>query len=113
SWKWRAASSFASTMTANDAISLRTATPLLPLNRPRRLARHVIHHPIDALHLVDDPRRGGAEKTHVEGIEVGRHAVGGCHRTQAHDIFVRAAVAHHADRLDRQQHGEGLPYLVV
>jgi hypothetical protein len=27
--------------------------PSLPLNRPRRLARHVIHNPVDALYLDD------------------------------------------------------------
>jgi hypothetical protein len=30
----------------------------LPLNRPRRLRRHVVDHAVDALHLVDDARRG-------------------------------------------------------
>src|SRR5882757_9420071 len=70
--------------------------PSLPLNRPRRLARHVIHHPVDALDLVDDPRRGLAEEFHLERIKVRRHAVGRSHRTQADDIFVGAPVAHHA-----------------
>src|SRR3546814_18108165 len=36
--------------------------PSLPLDRPRRLARHVVDHPVDALHLVDNPRRGAAEE---------------------------------------------------
>ena len=96
--------------TTNDPVK----TPdLLPLNRPRRLARHVIHHPVDALHLVDDARRGLAQKLHVELIEVRGHAVGRGHRAQAHHEVVGAAVAHHADRLHRQQHGKGLPDLVV
>ncbi len=48
---------------------------LLPLDRPRRLRRHVIHHPVDSLDLVDDAGRGAGEKAHVEGVEVGGHAV--------------------------------------
>src|SRR5438874_5423515 len=95
----------------NPSVSVRT--PLLPLNRPRRLARHVIHHPVDALHLVDDPRRGGAEKTHVERIEIRGHAVGRGHRAQAHDVFIGLPVAHHADGFYWQLLGEGLPDLVV
>jgi hypothetical protein len=37
-----------------------TALPSLPLDRPRRLARHIVDDPIDALDLIDDPRRGAA-----------------------------------------------------
>ena len=33
----------------------------LPLDRPRRLARHVVHHAVDALDLVDDARRDAAQ----------------------------------------------------
>src|SRR6202521_699658 len=35
---------------------------LLPLDRPRRLRRHVVHHPVHALDLVDDARRDAAEE---------------------------------------------------
>jgi hypothetical protein len=31
--------------------------PTLPLNRPRRLAGHIVDHAVAALHLVDDARR--------------------------------------------------------
>ena len=40
------------------------------------------------------------------------HAVD-AHLAQAHDIFIGAAVNHHADGPDRQQHGKGVPDLVV
>jgi hypothetical protein len=49
--------------------------PSLPLDRARRLARHVVNDAIDAFDLVDDARRGAAEEGHVERIEVGGHAV--------------------------------------
>ena len=41
------------------------------------------------------------------------HEVGGLHRAQRHHVLVGAAVAHHADRAHRQEHGEGLRGLVV
>src|SRR3954469_21426964 len=96
----------------NDA-TYRIIGPLLPLNRPRRLARHVVHHPVHALHLVDDAGGGLAEKLHVELVKVRGHAVGGGDGAQAHDEVVGAAVAHDAHRLHREQHGKGLPDVVV
>ena len=44
---------------------------------------------------------------------VRRHEVGGLHRAQRDDPLVGAAVAHHADRLHRQEHREGLRRRVV
>src|SRR5450631_3093024 len=89
------------------------AHPSLPLDRPRRLTRDVIHHAVDTLDLVDDAGRGLAQKLHLERIKIRGHAVGRGHRAQADDVFVGAAVAHHADGLHRQQHGKRLPDLVV
>src|SRR5664279_5626542 len=68
--------------------AITSSPPSLPLNRPRRLRRHVIHHPIDALDLVDDPPRGLTQELHVEGIKI--RGLRGCHRAQAHDILVGA-----------------------
>src|SRR6266508_409835 len=48
----------------------------LPLDRARRLARHVIDHAVDAFDLVDDAGRDVADELRVEGIEVGGHAIG-------------------------------------
>src|SRR5581483_10744469 len=84
-----------------------------PLDRPRRLARYVVHHAVDALHLVDDAGGDRADKPHVEGIEVRRHAVGRGHRAQAHNVVIGAKVAHHTDRAHGKKHREGLPDLVV
>src|SRR3546814_8320721 len=39
---------------------------LLPLDRPRRLAGHVVDHAVDALDLVDDAGRGAAQEGVVE-----------------------------------------------
>lgn len=50
---------------------------LLPLNHPRRLARHIIHHAVDALDFVDDAGGGAAEEFHVKGIEVGGRTANG------------------------------------
>src|SRR5262245_10607682 len=49
---------------------------LFPLDGSRRLRSHVIDHAVDALHLIDDPRRHAADESHVERIEIGGHAVG-------------------------------------
>ena len=46
-----------------------------PLNRARWLGRHVIDHAVDTLDLIDDAGGGAAEEVHVEGEEVGGHAI--------------------------------------
>src|SRR5205085_11186619 len=61
----------------------------------------------------DDAGRGAAEKFVREREIVGGHPVGRGHRAQGADKIVGAAVAHHADAPDRQQHGKGLPDRVV
>src|SRR5215470_9806242 len=43
---------------------------LLPLNRARRLAGHVIDHAVDARDLVDDAGRDRSQKYAVERIEI-------------------------------------------
>src|SRR3984885_7096797 len=88
-------------------------SPSLPLDRAGRLACHVVDDAIDALDFVDDARRCAAEEGHVEGIEVGGHAIDRGHRAQRTDRIVGASVAHHADCAHGQQHGEGLPDVVV
>src|SRR6218665_1963660 len=87
--------------------------PSFPLDRARGLAGDVVDDAVDAADLVDDPRGGLAEDFPGELEEVGGHAVGRGDRAQGQDVFVGAGVAHDAYRLDRQQHGEGLPDLVV
>jgi hypothetical protein len=49
---------------------------LLPLDRSRRLAGIVIHHSVNSLDLVDDPRSDAAEEGAFEGINVGSHTIG-------------------------------------
>src|SRR3546814_2806835 len=53
------------------------------------------------------------EEGGVEGVDVGSHAVGGGDGAQRADTVISAVITHHADRLDRQQHREGLPDGVV
>ena len=87
--------------------------PSFPLDCARRLARHVVDHTIDALDLVDDPRRRATKEGHVEGIEVGGHAVDRSHRAQRADSIVGTPIAHDPDCAHGQQHGKGLPDLLV
>ena len=69
-----------------------TTSSSLPLDGPRRLARHVIDDAVDALHLIDDARRRAAEKPHVERIKIRRHAVHGGDGAQRADEFIGAPV---------------------
>jgi AraC-like DNA-binding protein len=48
---------------------------LFPLNRSRRLGRHVIDDAVDAFDLVDDPCSGGRQEAVVKGIAFSRHAI--------------------------------------
>ena len=49
------------------------------------------------------------EKRRIEPRPIGRHAVVRLDRANRDHAFVAAPVAHHAHRLERQQHREGLP----
>ncbi len=46
-------------------------------------------------------------------VEVRRHTVGGTDGAKGQDLFIGAGVAHDTDGLDRQEHSEGLPDLVI
>ena len=45
-------------------------------------------------HLVDDAVRDPRQEAHVEGIDIRRHAIGACHRTQRAGLVIGAPVAH-------------------
>src|SRR4051794_35515438 len=85
----------------------------LPLDRAGGFRGDVVGDAVDAFDLVDDPGRDAAEELHVEGVEIRRHAVDRGDGAQCADPIVGAAVAHHANGLDRQEHREGLPDVVV
>ena len=88
-------------------------SPSLPLDRPGRLAGHVIHHAVDAADFVDDARRHPRQERMLERVIVGGHAVAAGDGAQREHVIIRAAVAHHAHRAHGQQDREGLPDLVV
>src|SRR4051794_17469311 len=50
----------------HQEIERRITAALLPLDGPRRLAGHVVHHPINTLDFIDDPGGGLTEKPHLE-----------------------------------------------
>src|SRR5664280_276889 len=89
------------------------ASSSLPLNRPRRLAGHVVHHAVNALHLIHDAAGDGLQHLVWQGDPVGGHAVFGVHRANGDCVRVGAHVTHHAYRHYRQEHRERLPDLVV
>ena len=53
------------------------------------------------------------EEGHVEGVDLGGHAIDAGDGAQGAGVVVGAAVAHDAHGADREQHGEGLPDRVV
>src|SRR6185295_6701557 len=65
-------------------------TALLPLDGGRGLARHVVHHPVDAAHLVDDAGRDPGQEVVRQAGPVGGHEVVGGHGAQGADVFVGA-----------------------
>src|SRR3989338_8982439 len=80
----------------------------LPLDRRWRLPRYVIHHPIDAAHLVDDAVADAAEQAVRQFGPVGGHGILRLHGAQRVGPFVGAALAHHSARLHRQEYREAL-----
>ena len=48
-----------------------------------------------------------------ERVVIRRHAIRRGHRPERADMVIGPVIAHDTDRLDRQQHGEGLPDRVV
>src|SRR6476469_3997309 len=85
----------------------------LPLDRRRRLRRDIVRDAVDAAHLVDDPGRDSFQQRVRQLGPVGGHEVAGLHGAQRDDVVVGAAVAHHADALDREEDGECLAGEVV
>ena len=71
-------------------------THLFPLNRRRRLRTHVIRHPVDAAHFINNP----AGYLFKQGVgqfgPVGGHEVAGLDGAQGDDVVVGAAIAHDA-----------------
>jgi hypothetical protein len=49
---------------------------LLPLDRPRRLRRDVVRHPVDPAHFVDDAVGDPPQERVLERVVIGRHPVG-------------------------------------
>src|SRR5438105_11147618 len=92
----------------------RDARRLLPLDRARRLRRHVERHPVDPANLGDDPRRHPVQHVGGQPRPVRRHRVLAGHAADDDEVLVRPPVAHHADALDTGKHdGERLPQLVL
>ena len=72
-----------------------------PLYRPWRLGRNIVNYAIDAADFIDDAVGNGAEESHVEAIEIGRHAVSRSHGPKRTDKFIRTVIAHHPHRAHR------------
>src|SRR5204862_6563689 len=87
-------------------------TASLPLDGGWGLRADVVQDAVDALDLVDDARADGAQHVVMDPGPVGRHAVEALHDPDGDDLLEGPLVAHDADALDREQHGEVLPDFV-
>ena len=67
-------------------------TRLFPLDRAGRLGGDVVHHPVDAADLVDDPGGHSRQQVGREPGPVGGHEVLGVHAAQGDDAFVGSLV---------------------
>src|SRR6185437_13781094 len=86
---------------------------LLPFDGRGGFGADVVHHAVDAAHLVDDAVGDGGQQVIGEVGPVGRHAVLGMDGAQGAGKAVGAEVTHDPDAADPQQNGEGLPEAVV
>src|SRR2546427_8707225 len=89
-------------VSARPSNGLTSYCHLLPFDRRRRLGRDVENHPIDALHLVDDPVADRAQEIVWQSPPVRGHRVLAHDRPPRHDLGIGAEVAHAADGQDRQ-----------
>src|SRR2546429_8553120 len=95
-------------------LSLHDALPiLLPLDGRGGLAADVEDHPVDAAHFVGDPAGDPRHQVPGQTRPVGGHSVEALDGAQDAGGLVGALVAHHADRLDRQEHRERLPEILA
>src|ERR1019366_4217625 len=88
-------------------------TPLLPLDRCRRLSRNVVYDARDSGHFVDDSMSDAVQKFIRQGRPASGHEIDGLHGTQRDHMFIAPPVAHHADGTHRQEYRERLTDLVV
>ena len=69
----------------------------LPLNRRRRLARHVISNARNALDLIDDTAADSLQQFVRQVCPTSGHEVDGFYGTQGHDPCVTTAIAYNAN----------------
>src|SRR6266516_2175077 len=86
---------------------------LLPFYGRWWLRADVVHHSIDALHFVDDPRRDVGEQVVRQAGPVRGHPVPALDRSNRDGVLVGPLVPHHTDALHRKQDGKTLPQLRV
>src|SRR5512146_516048 len=86
---------------------------LLPFDRRGGLGGDIVGDAVDAAHLVDDPVRDASQQLVRQRGPVRGHEIRGLHCAQRDHVIVSPAVAHHPNRLHRQEDGERLCGLVV
>src|SRR5437868_13652611 len=88
-------------------------SPSLTIDSARGFRGDVLDDAVDASHFVDDAGGRRGQEIVVEVEVIGGHAVGRCHGAQRTDKIIGAIVAHDADRLNGEEHREGLPDRII
>src|SRR5262249_28732491 len=70
----------ATMITASSLVRMVSSLLSLPLDGGGRLAGDIVHDPVDALHLVDDPRRDPRQQLVRQVRPVRRHVIFRLHR---------------------------------
>ena len=83
-----------------------------PLDRAGRLTRNIIHHAVDAGHLVRDTAGDLFQQIIRDPRPVGGHEVVGRHGTQRDQMLIGAMISHHADRFHVGQYRKELRQLL-
>lgn len=86
---------------------------LLHFDGSRGLLRVIVRNSANAVHFVNDARRGLGEELVAEGVRNGSHEIGRAHGAQDDNVAVHTLVAHDTDGLRQVQSGIGLGDLVV
>ena len=89
------------------------AQDLFPLDGGGRLGGDIVDDAVNAFDFIDDPAGNAVQDFVGQLVPVGGHAVETLNGAHGDDVFVGPVVAHNADGLDRQQHGEVLPDIEV
>src|SRR4029077_11028544 len=85
----------------------------LPLDGAGRLGGDVVHHAVDAPHLVHHAAGDAIEQVVRHAVPIGGHEVGGRNGADGGHVLGGSFTCHAAEAAHRQEGGEGLRYVAI